>query len=71
MHLQHLGEFHKDPKSNLTLKLHLRIMETRLLASLKIFCNSYFKRHKMLIQIIHILYYQEDIMFLMWNLWKV
>ena len=39
--------FHKDPKLDLT------IMESRQ-ASLKIFCESYFKKHKMLIRIIRI-----------------
>ena len=28
-------------------------------------------RHKMLIQIIHIFYYQGDFMFMLWDLWKV
>ena len=49
------GVFHKDPKLNLSLSWTNSYGKP--LASLKIFCKRYFKRHKMLIQIIHIFYY--------------
>ena len=62
-----LGVFHKDPKLNLSLSWTY----WKPLTSLKIFCKSYFKVHKILIQMIHIFYYPGDFMFLMWNLSKV
>ena len=55
--------FHKDP--------NLSLSWTSIMEAVGIFeniCESYFKRHKMLIQMIYILYYQGDFMFLMWNL---
>ena len=35
---------------------------------MNIFVQVILKRHKMLIQVIHIFYYQGDFMLLMWNL---